>query len=67
MLSSNIGSFFVCLFAVCLFVCFFNLQSAVSEFLDFRVLFWEKSMVLLCSPEMFVFVSEGVKLRVKMW
>ena len=36
----------------------FYLQSAVSEFLDFRVLFWKNSIVLLCSPETFVFVSE---------
>ena len=36
----------------------FYLQSAVSEFLDFRVLFSENSILLLCSPEMFVFVSE---------
>ena len=36
----------------------FYLQSAVSEFLDFRVLFWENSILLLCLPEMFVFVSE---------
>ena len=36
----------------------FYLQSAVSEFLDFRVLFWENSTLIMCSPEMFVFVSE---------
>ena len=36
----------------------FYLQSAVSEFLDFRVLFWENSTLILCSPEMFMFVSE---------
>ena len=49
--------FFFCFVLFC-FDLFFNLQSAVSEFLDFRQLFWEKSIVLLCSPEMFVFISE---------
>ena len=36
----------------------FYLQSAVSEFLDFRMLFWGNKIVLLCSPEIIVFVSE---------
>ena len=37
---------------------FFNFQSAVLEFIDFRLLFWENSIVSLCAPEMFVFINE---------
>ena len=38
---------------------FLSSEHAVSEFLDFRVLSWENCIVFLCSPEMFVFESEG--------
>ena len=36
----------------------FYLQSTVSDFLDFRMLFLENKIVLLCSPEKMVFISE---------